>query len=119
MSSENGDSRAEKQKNVVRQFISRPREAHSIGYGFMPTYLGAVHGLTVPGVGVPLQKLALAIAVLLLAGNSKTARKGITKVIPFEVEPPKDVTREAIYFWFGITALYAAQHLYGFITPLL
>lgn len=98
-------------KNVLNEFANRPREAHSIGYGAMLTYLGIYHGLTVPETGFGLEKLALVIGLTIIGLNPAAARKGIGKVLPKDMKLPEDITKETHYYWVGLTAVYIVQHL--------
>lgn len=93
-------------KETIKEFANRPREAHSVGYGAMPTYLGLSHGLTVPRIGLPLEDLALGIGLVLLVFGNTASMKWVSEKLPGDIRLPKDITKEKHYFWIGLTLVY-------------
>lgn len=98
-------------KKTILEFANRPREAHSVGYGAMPTYLGISHGLNVPMTGVGLEQLSLGIAVGLLVFGNKSSMKWMSKKLPGDIRLPDDITLEKHYFWIGLTLVYLSKDL--------
>jgi len=103
------------EKPVISEFLNRPREAHSLGYGLMLTYLGLSHNLAVPGAGISLEKLSLSIGLLLIGVRPKFAKQACNEALPKRVNLPDDITKETVYFWLGITSIYAAKHIHSVI----
>lgn len=98
-------------KTTILEFANRPREAHSIGYGAMLTYLGLYHGLTVPYTGLALDKLALLIGVMIIGLKPQAMKKSVNKALPTDVNLPEDITKEEHYYWIGLTLVYVVQHI--------
>jgi len=102
-------------KQTVLEFANKPREAHSIGYGAMLTYLGLYHQLTVPYTGLSLDKLALLIGVTIIGLKPKAMKESVNKALPKNATLPDDITKEEHYFWIGLTLIYVVQHLQGIV----